>query len=69
MLRQGMRAQDIAEKLFPGNAKSMRNDNNIPKALIDATVSAKRLARTEAAAREDELTDIFFKENKIKYFD
>ena len=35
MLRQGMRAQDIAEKLFPGNAKSMRNDN-IPKALIDA---------------------------------
>ena len=30
-----MRAQDIAEKLFPGNAKSMRNDN-IPKALIDA---------------------------------
>lgn len=68
MLRQGMRAQDIAEKLFPGNAKSMRNDN-IPKALIDATVSAKRLARTEAAAREDELTDIFFKENKIKYFD
>ena len=52
MLRQGMRAQDIAEKLFPGNAKSMRNDN-IPKALIDATVSAKRLARTEAAARED----------------
>ena len=24
MLRQGMRAQDIAEKLFPGNAKSMR---------------------------------------------
>ena len=68
MLRQGMRAQDIAEKLFPGNAKSMRNDN-IPKTLIDATVSAKRLARTEAAAREDELTDIFFKENKIKYFD
>lgn len=68
MLRQGMRAQDIAEKLFPGNAKSMRNDN-IPKALIDATVSVKRLARTEAAAREDELTDIFFKENKIKYFD
>lgn len=68
MLRQGIRAQDIAEKLFPGNAKSMRNDN-IPKALIDATVSAKRLARTEAAAREDELADIFFKENKIKYFD
>lgn len=68
MLRQGMRAQDIAEKLFPGNAKGIRNDN-IPKALIDATVSAKRLARTEAAAREDELTDIFFKENKIKYFD
>lgn len=68
MLRQGMRAQDIAEKLFPGNAKSMRNDN-IPKALIDATVSVKRLARTEAAAREDELTDIFFKENKIRYFD
>ena len=32
-------------------------------------MSAKRLARTEAAAREDELTDIFFKENKIKYFD
>lgn len=32
MLRQGMRAQDIAEKLFTGNAKSMRNDN-IPKAL------------------------------------
>ena len=32
MLRQGMRAQDIAEKLFPGNAKSMRNDN-IPKTL------------------------------------
>lgn len=68
MLRQGMRAQDIAEKLFPGNAKKMRNDN-INKALIDATVSAKRLARTEAAAREDELADIFFKENKIKYFD
>ena len=33
MLRQGMRAQDIAEKLFLGNAKSMRNDN-IPKALM-----------------------------------
>lgn len=68
MLKQGMRAQDIAEKLFPGNAESMRKDN-IPKTLINASVSAKRLARTEAAAREDEVSELFLIKNKTKYFD
>lgn len=68
MLKQGMRAQDIAEKLFPGNAESMRKDN-IPETLINASVSAKRLARTEAAAREDEVSELFLINNKTKYYD
>lgn len=67
-LKQGMRAEDIADKLFPENAESMRQDN-IPKAIRDASISAKRLARTEAATREDELTEQSFKSQKIKYYD
>ena len=38
-LKQGMRAEDIADKLFPENAESMRQDN-IPKAIRDASISA-----------------------------
>lgn len=67
-LKQGMRAEDIADKLFPENADSMRQDN-IPKAVRDASISAKRLARTEAATREDELTEQSFKSQKVKYYD
>ena len=67
-LKQGMRAEDIADKLFPENAESMRQDN-IPKVVRDASVSAKRLARTEAATREDELTEDSFKSQKVKYYD
>lgn len=67
-LKQGMRAEDIADKLFPENADSMRQDN-IPKAVRDASISAKRLARTEAATREDELTEASFKSQKVKYYD
>ena len=67
-LKQGMRAEDIADKLFPENAESMRQDN-IPKVLRNASVSAKRLARTEAATREDELTEDSFKSQKVKYYD
>ena len=67
-LKQGIRAEDIADKLFPENAESMRQDN-IPKAVRDASVSAKRLARTEAATREDELTERSFKSQKVKYYD
>lgn len=68
MVKQGMRAQDIAEKLFPGNAETMRKDN-VPKELIKAAISAKRLARTEAAAREDEVSELFFKKNNVHYFE
>ena len=68
MLKQGMRAEDIADKLFPENADSMRQDN-IPKAVREASISAKRLARTEAATREDELTEQAFKSKKVKYYD
>ena len=68
MLKQGMRAEDIADKLFPENAESMRQDN-IPKVLRHASVSAKRLARTEAATREDELAEDSFKSQKVKYYD
>src|SRR5699024_9783394 len=68
MLKQGMRAEDIADKLFPENAEGMRQDN-IPKAIRDASVSAKRLARTEAATREDELTEQVFKSKKVRYYD
>ncbi|OYR95108.1 structural protein [Lactobacillus taiwanensis] len=67
-LKQGMRAEDIADKLFPENAESMRQDN-IPKSVRDASISAKRLARTEAATREDELTERSFKSQKVKYYD
>lgn len=68
MLKQGMRAEDIADKLFPENADSMRQDN-IPKAVREASISAKRLARTEAATREDDLTEQAFKSKKVKYYD
>ena len=47
MVSQGMRAEDIANHFYPGNAQSMRADN-IPKIIRDATVKAKRTARTEA---------------------
>lgn len=67
-LKQGMRAEDIADKLFPENADSMRQDN-IPKAVRDASISAKRLARTEAATREDELAEQAFKSKKVRYCD
>ncbi|WP_179222235.1 polymorphic toxin type 50 domain-containing protein [Lactobacillus taiwanensis] len=68
MLKQGMRAEDITDKLFPENADSMRQDN-IPKAVREASISAKRLARTEAATREDDLTEQAFKSKKVKYYD
>lgn len=67
-LKKGMHAEDIADKLFPENAESMRQDN-IPKSVRDASISAKRLARTEAATREDELTERSFKSQKVKYYD
>ena len=67
MLKKGMTPDDIADVMFPGNANSMRQDN-IPKAMRDAAISAKRLARTEAASREDELDEQAFKAKKIKYF-
>ncbi|MBX9013525.1 hypothetical protein HCG60_10895 [Ligilactobacillus murinus] len=68
MVSQGMRAEDIADHFYPGNAKSMRADN-IPKIIRDATVKAKRTARTEAAAREDAIVEQTFKANNVKYFD
>lgn len=68
MVSQGMRAEDIANHFYPGNAQSMRDDN-IPKILRDATVKAKRTARTEAAAREDAITEQSFKANDVKYYD
>lgn len=68
MLKKGMRAEDIANTLFPENAESMRQDN-IPKALNTLTVSAKRIARTEAAKREDEITEQAFKSMKVKQYD
>lgn len=68
MVSQGMRAEDIANHFYPGNAQSMRDDN-IPKILRDATVKAKRTARTEAAAREDAITEQNFKANGVKYYD
>lgn len=67
MLKKGMTSADIADVMFPGNAESMRQDN-IPKAMRDAAISAKRLARTEAASREDELDEQAFKSKKVKYF-
>lgn len=67
MVSQGMRAEDIANHFYPGNAQSMRDDN-IPKILRDATVKAKRTARTEAAAREDAITEQNFKANDVKYY-
>ncbi|EAL9807203.1 hypothetical protein D0Y22_09150, partial [Campylobacter jejuni] len=67
MVSQGMRAEDIANHFYPGNAQSMRDDN-IPKILRDATVKAKRTARTEAAAREDAITEQSFKANDVKYY-
>ncbi len=48
MVSQGMRAEDVADHFCPGNAQSMRDDN-IPKILRDATIKAKRTARTEAS--------------------
>ena len=68
MLKKGMRAEDIANTLFPENAESMRQDN-IPRALQNLTVSAKRIARTEAAKREDEITEQAFKSMKVKQYD
>ena len=68
MVSQGMRAEDIANHFYPGNAQSMRADN-IPKIIRDATVKAKRTARTEAAAREDAIVEQTFKINNVKYFD
>lgn len=68
MVSQGMRAEDIANHFYPGNAQSMREDN-IPKILRDATVKAKRTARTEAAAREDAIVEQSFKANDVKYYD
>lgn len=68
MVSQGMRAEDIANHFYPGNAESMRADN-IPKIIRDATVKAKRTARTEAAAREDAIVEQTFKANNVKYFD
>ncbi|MCI5942062.1 MAG: hypothetical protein MRZ40_05770 [Ligilactobacillus animalis] len=68
MVSQGMRAEDIANHFYPGNAESMRADN-IPKIIRDATVRAKRTARTEAAAREDAIIEQTFKINNVKYFD
>lgn len=68
MVSQGMRAEDIANHFYPGNAQSMRADN-IHKIIRDATVRAKRTARTEAAAREDAIIEQTFKANNVKYFD
>lgn len=68
MVSQGMRAEDIANHFYPGNAQSMRADN-IPKIIRDATVKAKRTTRTEAAAREDAIVEQTFKANNVKYFD
>ncbi|MBW3349859.1 polymorphic toxin type 50 domain-containing protein [Limosilactobacillus reuteri] len=67
MLKKGMTSADIADVMFPGNAESMRQDN-IPKAMRDAAISAKRIARSEAASREDELDEQAFKAKKVKYF-
>ena len=67
MLKKGMTPADIADVMFPGNAESMRQDN-IPKAMRDAAISAKRIARSEAASREDELDEQAFKAKKVKYF-
>lgn len=63
-----MRAEDIADHFYPGNVQSMRADN-IPKIIRDATVRAKRTARTEANAREDAIIEQTFKVNNVKYFD
>lgn len=68
MIANGMNAEEIANKLFPGTADSMRRDN-IPKVLHDASVRAKRIARTTAAALEDEITEQIFKEKGVKYYD
>jgi len=68
MVSQGMRAEDIANHFYPENTQSMRADN-IPKIIRDATVKAKRTARTEAAAREDAIIKQTFKINNVKYFD
>ncbi|KRM18898.1 hypothetical protein FC40_GL000684 [Ligilactobacillus hayakitensis DSM 18933 = JCM 14209] len=65
MLKQGMRSQDIAEKMFPENAESMRKDN-IPKAIREASNNVKRLARTEAARREDEMAEATFQATGVK---
>lgn len=67
MVSQGMRAEDIANHFYPGNAQSMRADN-IPKIIRDATVKAKRTARTEAAAREDAISEKVMNENDELYF-
>lgn len=68
MVSQGMRAEDIANHFYPGNAESMRADN-MPKIIRDAIVKAKRTARTEAAAREDAIVEQTFKATDVKYFD
>lgn len=68
MVSQGMRAEDIANHFYPGNAESMRADN-VPKIIRDAIVKAKRTARTEAAAREDAIVEQVFKATDVKYFD
>ena len=68
MVSQGMRAEDIANHFYPGNAESMRADN-MPKIIRDAIVKAKRTARTEAAAREDAIVEQVFKATDVKYFD
>lgn len=68
MVSQGMRAEDIANHFYPGNAESMRADN-VPKIIRDAIVKDKRTARTEAAAREDAIVEQVFKATDVKYFD
>ena len=49
-------------------SQGMRADN-IPKIIRDATVKAKRTARTEVAAREAAIVEQTFKINNVKYFD
>lgn len=66
-LKKGMTAKSISDAIFPGAAADLRSQS-ATRAVIQAFNSAKRVARTQAAAREDEVAQAAFEAEKVKYF-
>lgn len=63
-----MTGQDVNRKLFPSSPTQSVN-TNLRNEITAIDYKLKRIARTEAARLEDEVTESRFKAEKVKWFD